>query len=105
MLLRCVLVVLGTASYLGLAVAGMGGFTAFFSHPPLIALTVLLFGFAIVALFAGGNLSPGVREDRGNRWVLWVFSVLGLAGGTFRRGAIVMGFGCSTATLCAGPAC
>ncbi len=81
MLLRCVLVVLGTALYLGLAVAGMGGFTAFFSHPPLIALTVLLFGFALVALFAGGNLSSGVREDRSNRWVLWVISVLGLAGG------------------------
>jgi protein-S-isoprenylcysteine O-methyltransferase Ste14 len=31
-----------------------------------------------VSLFAGGNLSAGVREDRGNRWVLIAFSLLGL---------------------------
>ena len=30
------------------------------------------------AYFAGGNLSPGEREDRGNRWVLAAFGVLGL---------------------------
>ncbi len=30
------------------------------------------------ALFAGGNLSAGEREDRGNRWVLAAFAVLGL---------------------------
>jgi len=32
----------------------------------------------VVALFAGGNLSPGVREDRSNRWVIVVLTVLGL---------------------------
>jgi protein-S-isoprenylcysteine O-methyltransferase Ste14 len=31
-----------------------------------------------VALFSGGNLSPGEREDRGNRWVVIAFGVLGL---------------------------
>jgi protein-S-isoprenylcysteine O-methyltransferase Ste14 len=31
-----------------------------------------------VALFSGGNLSPGEREDRGNRWVLAAFGVIGL---------------------------
>ena len=30
------------------------------------------------ALFAGGNLSPGEREDRGNRWVIAAFAVIGL---------------------------
>jgi protein-S-isoprenylcysteine O-methyltransferase Ste14 len=79
MVLRLVLVVLGTGLYLGLAVAGMGGFAAFFSHPPLIALTVLFFVLSIVALFSGGNVSSGVREDRGNRWVVWVFIVVGFA--------------------------
>jgi protein-S-isoprenylcysteine O-methyltransferase Ste14 len=79
MVLRLVLVVLGAGLYLGLAVAGMGGFAAFFSHPPLIALTVLFFALSIVALFAGGNVSSGVREDRGNRWVVWVFIVVGFA--------------------------
>ncbi|MFZ0592780.1 MAG: hypothetical protein WAM39_20135 [Bryobacteraceae bacterium] len=31
-----------------------------------------------VALFAGGNLSPGIREDRANRCVIVVFVVIGL---------------------------
>ena len=31
-----------------------------------------------VALFSGGNLSPGVREDRANRWVLIAFGLIGL---------------------------
>jgi protein-S-isoprenylcysteine O-methyltransferase Ste14 len=28
-------------------------------------------------VFAGGNLSPGVREARGNRWVIVVFVIIG----------------------------
>src|SRR5215207_4164486 len=31
-----------------------------------------------VALFSGGNLSPGEREDRGNRWVIIAFALIGL---------------------------
>jgi hypothetical protein len=34
---------IGTLAYLGLAVLGWGGPTAFFSHPPLIALTLITF--------------------------------------------------------------
>jgi protein-S-isoprenylcysteine O-methyltransferase Ste14 len=34
-----------------------------------------------VALCAGGNLSPGEREDRSNRWVIVVFTVVGLLTG------------------------
>ncbi len=30
------------------------------------------------ALFVGGNISPGVREDRGNRWVIAALSLIGL---------------------------
>jgi protein-S-isoprenylcysteine O-methyltransferase Ste14 len=30
------------------------------------------------SVFAGGNLSPGVREDRGNRWVIVAFALTGL---------------------------
>lgn len=71
----------GTAAYLGLAILGWGGFTAYFSHPPLTALGIALFVLAAVSFFAGGNLSSGVREDRGNRWVLAVFGVLGLLNG------------------------
>jgi len=76
--LRLILVVVGAAAYLYLAVLGLGGFAAFFSHPPLIALAVALFALSGAALVAGGNLSPGLREDRGNRWVIAVFALIGL---------------------------
>jgi protein-S-isoprenylcysteine O-methyltransferase Ste14 len=72
------LIVGGTAAYLGLAVLGWGGLAAFFSHPALIALAFALFALSGLALFAGGNLSSGVREDRGNRWVLVAFALIGL---------------------------
>ena len=58
-----------------------GGFAAFFSHPALIVLVIALFVLSGVALFAGGNLSPGVREDRANRWVIVVLVVVGLLDG------------------------
>jgi len=77
---RLPLIVGGTAAYLGLAILGWGGFAAFFSHPALVALAIVLFALSGAALFAGGNLSSGEREDRGNRWVLAVFAVIGLLG-------------------------
>jgi protein-S-isoprenylcysteine O-methyltransferase Ste14 len=70
--------VVGTLAYLGLAILGWGSFAAFFSHPALIALAIVLFVMTGVALFSRGNLSPGEREDRGNRWVLAAFGVIGL---------------------------
>ncbi len=75
---RLTLVVVGTAAYFGLAILGWGGFAAFFSHPALIALVIVLFALSGAALFAGGNLSPGVREDRANRWVIVAFALVGL---------------------------
>jgi protein-S-isoprenylcysteine O-methyltransferase Ste14 len=72
------LIFVGTAAQLGLAVLGRGGFTSFFSQPALVALTIALFALSGAALFAGGNLSPGVREDRGNRWVIVAFVLIGL---------------------------
>jgi protein-S-isoprenylcysteine O-methyltransferase Ste14 len=71
----------GTLAYLGLAVLGWGGFAAFFSHPALIALVVITFLLSGVALFSSGNLSPGIREDRSNRWVLGAFALIGLLAG------------------------
>src|SRR5262245_6601069 len=70
--------VVATLAYLGLAILGWGSFAAFFSHPALIALTVVGFGLTGAALFSGGNLSPGEREDKGNRWVLAAFGVIGI---------------------------
>jgi protein-S-isoprenylcysteine O-methyltransferase Ste14 len=72
---------IGTVLYLALAVLGWGGITPFFAHPARIALTVFFVLLTVAALFTGGNLSPGEREDRGNRWVIPAFGVLGLAAG------------------------
>jgi protein-S-isoprenylcysteine O-methyltransferase Ste14 len=74
---RIALVVLGTAAYLGLAVLGWGG-TAFFSNAARVVLVIVTLAMGLVATFAGGNLNPGVREDRGNRWVIPVFGLIGL---------------------------
>jgi len=73
--------IVATLGYLGLAILGRGGFAAFFSHPALTVLAVATCLLAVVALFSGGNLSPGEREDRGNRWVLVAIGLLGLLGG------------------------
>jgi protein-S-isoprenylcysteine O-methyltransferase Ste14 len=62
----------------GLAIGAEGGFSAFFSHPPLVALVVIIVVMLPVAFFSPGNLSTGEREDRSNRWVFIAFAVLGL---------------------------
>ncbi|HWV05200.1 isoprenylcysteine carboxylmethyltransferase family protein [Ralstonia sp.] len=67
------------AVYLGLAALGWGGVGAFLANPARVALVVITVLLAIAALLAGGNLSPGEREDRSNRWVLPVFGVIGFA--------------------------
>jgi protein-S-isoprenylcysteine O-methyltransferase Ste14 len=72
------LTIVGTLVYLGLAVLGWGGFAVFFAHPARIALAIALSLSAGAALFSGGNLSPGEREDRANRWVLMAFALIGL---------------------------
>ncbi len=70
--------IVATLAYLGLAIIGRGGFADFFSHPALIALAIALMLLTGAALFTEGNLSRGVREDRGNRWVIVAFSLIGL---------------------------
>jgi protein-S-isoprenylcysteine O-methyltransferase Ste14 len=78
LIVKVTFIMTATAAYFGLAVLGWGGRAAFFSHPALIALAVAVFVLAGAALFAGGNLSPGVREDRGNRWVIAALSLIGV---------------------------
>jgi protein-S-isoprenylcysteine O-methyltransferase Ste14 len=77
-ILLAVIALGATSLYLGLGVWGEGGFAAFFSHPALIAVAALTLIQAMFAPFTAGNLSSGVREDRGNRWVLIVFGLIGL---------------------------
>jgi protein-S-isoprenylcysteine O-methyltransferase Ste14 len=75
--LRLAFIVIGGCAYTGLAILGWGGLRSFFSHPALIALVLVLLALLVVSFFAGGNLSSGVREVRGNRWVIAVFAVIG----------------------------
>ncbi len=77
-ILRLILIAASTSAYLGLAILGGGGFAALFSHKALTALAGALFALAAAAVFAGGNLSSGAREDRSNRWVIWAFALIGL---------------------------
>src|SRR5690242_16265104 len=70
--------VVAVALYLGLAAWGEGGLSAFVAHPPLVALALITVALTVAALFSAGNLSSGEREDRGNRWVLLAFGVIGL---------------------------
>jgi len=77
-IVRVIFVVAGVAVSFGLAILGAGGFAAYFAHPALVALAVAVGVLTVAALFAGGNLSTGEREDRSNRWVLGAFAALGL---------------------------
>jgi len=63
----------------GLAIIAFGGWTAFFSHRPLVVMTVITVAMMLVASFSSGNLSSGQQEDRGNRWVFIAFSLIALA--------------------------
>lgn len=78
---RILLVTIASCAYAGLAVLGWGGAQPFFSHPSLLVLVLVLLALAVVSSFAGGNLSPGVREARGNRWVIPVLIIIGLLNG------------------------
>jgi protein-S-isoprenylcysteine O-methyltransferase Ste14 len=69
---------LSTGAFIGLAILGWGGPYPFFSHAPLAVLTAVTGLLTIAALFTAGNLNPGIREDRANRWVLAAFAILGL---------------------------
>ncbi|KAF2394353.1 methyltransferase family protein [Pseudomonas frederiksbergensis] len=73
--------VVSTLAYLGLAVWGLGGFAAFFSHGSLVVVALATVVMAVASLFTEVNLSSGEREDRANRWVLPVFGVIGLLSG------------------------
>jgi protein-S-isoprenylcysteine O-methyltransferase Ste14 len=74
-------VVCGMAVYAVLAVAGGGGIAMFFAEPARIALMMVLAALTAASLFTDASLSAGVREDRGNRWVLAAFGSIGFLSG------------------------
>lgn len=73
--------VVSTLAYLGLAIWGIGGFAAYFSHGSLLVIALATLVMAVVSLFSEVNLSSGEREDRANRWVLPAFGVIGVLSG------------------------
>ena len=79
-LARLLFLLVGTGVYFALAILGWGGAAAFFAHPALVVLGVACAVMVAAAFFAGGNISSGEREDRGNRWVLAAFGIIGLLG-------------------------
>ncbi len=81
MVVRSVALLVATVLYLGLAVWGWGGVEGYFLNPARVVLAISLFLASGVAFFAGGNVSPGVKEDRENRWILVVLVGLGLLSG------------------------
>jgi protein-S-isoprenylcysteine O-methyltransferase Ste14 len=64
------------AAFLGLAIAGAGGPTRFFSHAQLAAVTAVTIALGFAALFTQGHIGAGVKEDRSNRWVIAALGVL-----------------------------
>jgi protein-S-isoprenylcysteine O-methyltransferase Ste14 len=75
---RLALALVATVVFLGLAILGWGGFAAFFSHPARVALAIVTIALSVASVFTGGNISPGEREDRSNRWVIIAFMLIGL---------------------------
>ena len=67
------------AAFYAVIVVWARGLDAFKTHSALLALAFVFVAVCVAALFVGGSLSPGEREDRGNRWVLPVFAVVSLA--------------------------
>jgi protein-S-isoprenylcysteine O-methyltransferase Ste14 len=62
----------------GLAILGWGGWTPFWAHPAFKALAWVTVGLSVLAVFSGGGMNTGEKEDRGNRWVLGAFSVIAM---------------------------
>jgi protein-S-isoprenylcysteine O-methyltransferase Ste14 len=65
------------ALYLGLAVWGWGGWSAFMAHPARIGAVVTILVASVASIFTSGNISSGRREDTKNRWIFLPFLILG----------------------------
>jgi protein-S-isoprenylcysteine O-methyltransferase Ste14 len=63
----------------GVAMVLLGGWTTFFSHRALLALTIATLGLIVVGPLSRVNLSSGEKEDRANRWIFIPLSVIAFA--------------------------
>jgi protein-S-isoprenylcysteine O-methyltransferase Ste14 len=71
--------IVSLALYLGIAIAGAGGPSQFFSRPALTAVAIVTVVLGVASFFTEGHLGSGVREDRTNRWVIGALGILGFA--------------------------
>ena len=65
------------AIYIGFAVLGWGGWSAFMANPARVGAVVAIVVFSVAAMFTSGNISSGRREDTKNRWIFLPFLILG----------------------------
>jgi len=75
-----------------LAALGWGGFRPFFAHPQFIGLFLLTVVMMAVSFKSEISISSGIKEDRGNRWVIGVLSLLGIGLAFFPAWTDRMGF-------------
>jgi protein-S-isoprenylcysteine O-methyltransferase Ste14 len=67
--------------YVTLAIVAFGGFTAFFSNPARVAISISLILFAAITPLCGCHIAPAIEEHRGNDWIFPPLLVLGLTMG------------------------
>jgi protein-S-isoprenylcysteine O-methyltransferase Ste14 len=65
------------ALYVGFATLGWGGWSALMAHPARAGAVVVTVIGSVAAMFTGGNISSGRREDTANRWIFLPFLGVG----------------------------
>ena len=84
--------IISIAIQFGLAIAGWGGWTAFWAHPAFKGLAWACAALMAMACFSGVSMNTGEKEDRGNRWVLSAFGILAVVGTYFAAYTDRIGF-------------
>lgn len=85
--------IVSLAIQFGLAIAGWGGWSAFFAHRPFQALAWVCVALVVIATFSGSSgLSSGREEDSKNRWVLAAFMGIALTAAYFSSFTDRIGF-------------
>ncbi len=79
--LQILMILVSILIWLGLAVAGWGGFAAFFAHPARVTLVLITLALAGLGMLSEAGLRTGVREDRGNRWIFIPLLIISLLAG------------------------
>jgi protein-S-isoprenylcysteine O-methyltransferase Ste14 len=80
-LFQLLMILVSILIWLGLAVAGWGGFAAFFAHPARVTLVLITLALAGLGMMSEAGLRTGVREDRGNRWIFIPLLIISLLAG------------------------